>query len=127
MFRVVDGAFLDAFEGHTHHVLGVSWKFDGRRIVSGSADNTIKTWDLEAGIDKRKRDIKGHKSKVTTVSFIGNSDQFLTSSADKQVGLYRVEERRQVRKFEGATDYLYSAAASDDGKSIVAGGEDSIM
>lgn len=127
MFRVSDGAFLEALEGHTHHVLGVSWKFDGRRIVSCGADNSIKVWDLEADVDKRKRQVGGHKKEVTTISFIGHSDQFLTSSADMQVGLYRAADGRKVRSFEGATDYLYSAAASADGKSIIAGGEDSIL
>lgn len=127
MFRVADGQFLEAFEGHTHHVLGVSWKFDGRRIVSCGADNSIKVWDLEAEVDKRKRQVGGHKKEVTTISFIGSSDQFLTSSADMQVSLYQAQDGRKVRDFKGATDYLYSAAASADGKSIVAGGEDSVL
>ena len=108
MFRVDDGSFVRVFEGHTHHVLGVSRKFDGRQIASCGADNVIKIWDLEA-------------------SFVGYSDEILSSSGDKHVGLHRAENGAKVRSFDGATDFLYSAAASDDGRRIIAGGEDSVL
>ena len=32
-----------------------------------------------------------------------------------------------VRDFRGAADYMYSAAASADGKTIIAGGLDSVL
>jgi len=126
MFRVDDGSFLRLFGGHTHHVLGVSWKFDGRLIASCGADNVVKIWDLDSS-DKKKRPISMHKKEVTGISFVGYSDEILTSSGDKQVGLHRAGDGGTIRSFEGATDFLYSAAASDDGKSIVAGGEDSVL
>lgn len=125
IFRVDDGSFLRVFEGHTHHVLGVSWKFDGRLIASCGADNVIKIWDLEAS-DKKKA-ISVHKKEVTAISFVGYSDELLSSSGDRQVGLHRAENGGKVRSFDGATDFLYSAAASDDGRRIIAGGEDSVL
>ena len=35
---------------------------DGRRVVSGSKDNTLKVWDIETG--KCVATLKGHSSNV---------------------------------------------------------------
>lgn len=58
---------------------------------------------------------------------MGSSDEILTSSGDKQVRLHRAENGGTVRSFADATDFMFSAAASDDGKTIVAGGQDSVL
>jgi WD40 repeat protein len=34
-------------EGHTGHVYSVAFSPVGRRIISGSADNTIRVWNAE--------------------------------------------------------------------------------
>jgi WD40 repeat protein len=36
-------------EGHSWSVLSVAFSNDGSRVVSGSRDNTIRIWDVEAG------------------------------------------------------------------------------
>ena len=68
-----------------------------------------------------------HKKEVSVISFVGYSDEILSSSGDKQVGLHQAENGRKIRSFDGAIDLLYSAAASDDGRLIIAGGEDSVL
>ena len=37
---------LSLFTGHTSYVRGVALTSDARRAVSGSADNTLRMWDL---------------------------------------------------------------------------------
>jgi WD40 repeat protein len=34
-------------EGHTHYVRSVAYSPDGRRIISGSGDRTIRIWDAK--------------------------------------------------------------------------------
>ena len=38
------GDCLQKFTGHSDGILSVIWSRDGRMIVSGSADNTARTW-----------------------------------------------------------------------------------
>jgi WD40 repeat protein len=37
------------FAGHTSFVTSVGFSPDGKRVVSGSLDKTIRIWDSEAG------------------------------------------------------------------------------
>ena len=38
----------EPFRGHTNEVCSVKFSPDGRHIVSGSDDKTIRIWDAEA-------------------------------------------------------------------------------
>ena len=124
--RVVNlesGKLVKSFEGHTHHVLGVSWKRDGRTLASSGADNILKVWDFVSG--ERKKNIEGFSKEVTSVTFVG-MDQALASSGDTQVRLVK-ENGENVRTFAGPSDFVYSAAATPDGRIVVAGGQDSTL
>ena len=125
--RVVEletGKLVKSFEGHTHHVLGVSWKRDGRTLMSAGADNVIKVWDFVTG--ERKKNIDGFNKEVTGVRFIGATDQAVACSGDNQVRIVK-ENGDKVRSFEGVTDFMYSVAATPDGKTVVAGGQDGVL
>ena len=124
VIELASGKVIKSFEGHLHHVLGVSWKRDGRTLASSGADNVVKVWDFASG--ERKKNIEGFNKEVTSVAFIDATDQALASSGDNQVRLVR-ENGESVRTFSGATDYVYSAMATPDGKIVIAGGQDSML
>jgi len=42
---------IPTFRGHTGNVLSVAFSADGKRIISGSEDNTVKAWDADKGIE----------------------------------------------------------------------------
>jgi hypothetical protein len=54
----------------------VSFSPDGTRIVSGSADQTIRLWD--ASTSKELHTLKGHTSSVTSVGFSPDSMRLLS-------------------------------------------------
>ncbi len=121
---LVNGKIAKSFEGHTHHVLGVSWKRDGRTLASCGADNVIKVWDFVTG--ERKKTIEGFSKEVTSISYVSDSDQTLATSGDNQVRLVR-DTGDNVRSYAGGTDFMAAAAATPDGKIVVAGGLDSVL
>ncbi|MEK0448522.1 MAG: Chromosome partition protein Smc [Verrucomicrobiota bacterium] len=127
MARITDiaaGKVVRSFEGHTHHVLGVSWSADGRTVASAGAEGMVKVWDFVTG--DRKKNIEGFEKEVTAVRFVAASANLLTSSGDSRVRLVALDGK-EVRAFPEVADFMQSAAASADGKFVVAGGQDSVL
>jgi WD40 repeat protein len=112
------------FEGHTHHVLGVSWSADGRTLATAGADNMVKIWDFTTG--DRKKNIEGYDKEVTGVRFVAATPNLATSSGDNKVRLITVDGK-EVRAFPEVADFMQSVAVSADGKFVAAGGQDSVL
>jgi len=126
VFEVASGKFVRAFEGHTHHVLGVSWERTGRVLATGGADQQVKLWDPRTG-DQKRSNIKDLGKEVTSLNYAGYGNQFLVSTGNGIVRLYN-SDGNQVRNFGGVPgDFVYNTAASDDGKIIAAGGQDGVL
>ena len=118
VFQAEDATFERSFEGHTNHVLDVDWSADGLALASSGADNVVKLWDFEAGTQKKT--VKGHSKPVTSVAFVGGGGTLVSSSGDKSV-------RLGEQPLPEAGTFVHAAEASDDGKMIAAGGEDSVL
>jgi len=114
-----------SFEGHTHHVLGVAWRADGRVLVSSGADMVLKVWDARTG-DQLRTVQNQFTKEVTSVGFVAD-DMVVASGGDAKVRLINAANGNSQRDFGGTSEYMYSAAASGDGKTIIAGGLDSIL
>ncbi|HEY2841514.1 MAG TPA: c-type cytochrome domain-containing protein [Pirellulales bacterium] len=123
VFDLSTGKLSKAFEGHTHHVLSVAWQAQGRTLASGGADNVIKVWNFDTG--EQARTISGFNKEVTSLAFVGASDEAVSCAGDKLVYLHSLGSGKQVRNYPGASDFMYSAAITPDGKLVVAGGQDS--
>jgi WD40 repeat protein len=117
--------FVKSFEGHTHHVMGVGWTPDGKKIASCGADNFVKVWDYEKG--EKIRDMQGHQKQVTSLFFVGKTAQFVTGSGDASVRMWNAENGGNVRSFPGAADFVYAVSASTDGAVVASGCEDGVV
>ena len=125
--RVVDlasGKTTRSFEGHTHHVLDVSWQANGRSLVSAGADAVVKIWDAVTG--ERKKNIDGFKKEATGVGFLGNKAEVLASSGDASIAVYGLDGTRR-RVMEGARGFIFAESISADGRYAAAGGQDGVL
>jgi WD40 repeat protein len=120
----VTGKVLRNLEGHNNHVLGVAWERDGRTLLTAGADNLAKTWDCETAA--RRKNIDGFSKEVTSVSRGGPAGQAVLTAGDGQVVVVN-EDGGKGKAYNAGPDYLYSGAASADGRVIVAGGAEGVL
>jgi WD40 repeat protein/class 3 adenylate cyclase len=98
---------------------------DGKYIVSGSRDNTIKLWDAANG--KEIRTFKGHSNKVTGVGFAPDGKTVLSGSADSTLKLWDAASGKEIRSFNGHEGGVNSVGFSPDGSRIISGSADSTL
>ncbi|HWE01010.1 MAG TPA: c-type cytochrome domain-containing protein [Tepidisphaeraceae bacterium] len=125
--RVLDlstGKVVRSLEGHSGHALGVAWSHDGHTLVSVGADNSMRFWDAETG--ERGKVILGFDKEVAGVCYVGDADTAVAVSGDGKVRLVR-DSGGDVKTYPGPTDFVYSVAATADGATIVAGGQDGVL
>jgi WD40 repeat protein len=75
--------------GHIGGVRSVGLSGDGRRAVSGSADKTVRMWDVDTG--HCLRTLEGHKHPVLSVGLSGDGRRAISGSEDKTVRVWDVE------------------------------------
>ena len=92
-------------------------------LATAGADGVVKVWDFPGG--ERRKNIEGYGKEVTSIQFIGVTDQALTSAGDSKVRLVR-DNGSDVRAFTGCSDFVYAAAATPDGSVVIAGGLDGV-
>ena len=112
-------------EGHDNLVISVNFSPDGKTLVSGSWDKTIKLWNVETG--KEIRTLKGHDELVRSVNFSPDGKTLVSGSLDKTIKLWNVETGEEIRTLKGHDSGFNSVNFSPDGKTLVSGSNDSTI
>ena len=79
----------EPFEGHLSSVESVAFSPDGKLIVSGSGDETIRLWDAATGA-LHGEPLEGHLGSVNSVAFSPDGKLVVSGSNDKTVRLWDV-------------------------------------
>jgi len=128
--RITDretGKQLHAFEGHTSLVLGASLQANGRILASVGADGEVKVWNLVSGDRAGKQ--SGYKKEISSIRFIGLTDQAFVTTGEKKARILRVPvgNPSNVRELAGAVDVLHTGSVSAGGGLVAAGGESGVF
>jgi len=76
----IEGKELFKLTGHLGYVPSVAYSPNGKFIVTGSIDNTVKVWDANTG--KEIRTLAKHSDAVFSVAYSPNGKYILTGSFD---------------------------------------------
>ncbi|WP_110580089.1 nSTAND1 domain-containing NTPase, partial [Microcystis aeruginosa] len=109
-------------EGHDKLVTSVNFSPDGKTLVSGSWDGTIKLWNVETG--QEIRTLKGHDGSVSSVNFSPDGKTLVSGSWDGTIKLWNVETGQEIRTLKGHDGSVSSVNFSPDGKTLVSGSWD---
>ena len=108
--------------GHTELVCSVAFSSDGTHIVSGSADNSVRVWDVLTGQERHL--LKGHTDSVYSVAFSRDDSHIISGSNDESVWVWDALIGEEKHVLHGHTDRVTSVAFSSDDSHIVSGSYD---
>jgi WD40 repeat protein len=114
--------FLNSFSGHGDWVSSVTMTLDGRHGLSGSADRTVKYWDLSSG--QCLQSLQGHTEWVTTVCLSADGQKVLSGSADKTLKLWDLATGQCLQTLSGHTNWVLAACLSEDNEYALSAGGD---
>jgi WD40 repeat protein len=95
-------------------VHSVAFSPDGKQVVSGSGDRTVRFWDATTGATLQS--LEGHSDWVNSVAFSPDGKQVVSGSRDRTVRLWDATTGAALQTLEGHSSSVNSVAFSPDGK-----------
>jgi hypothetical protein len=104
--------------GHLAAIRDVAIAPDGKTIVSGSLDGTIKIWNLVDG--KLVRTLPGHRDWVFSIALSPDGKTIASSSRDGTIKIWNLADGKLLRTIS-APRPIYTIAIAPDGKTLAGG------
>jgi tetratricopeptide (TPR) repeat protein len=116
---------VNTLKGHEDSVRSVGFSPDGKKLASGSVDNTIKIWDVTTG--KVLNTLKGHESSVWSVGFSPDGKKLASGSVDNTIKIWDVTTGKVLNTLKGHESLVWSVGFSPNGKQLVSGSADNTI
>ncbi|KAK5808304.1 WD40-repeat-containing domain protein [Linnemannia elongata] len=117
-------AIIKTLTGHLGEISCVVFSPDNQHVASGSADNTIRIWNIQSGAAIRI--LEGH-SNVTSIAYSLNGDQIVSCSEDGTVQLWETSTGINFRTLDAEDYEIQCVAFSPTGPWVAGGGEDGVV
>ncbi|MFP4650991.1 MAG: WD40 repeat domain-containing protein [Phormidium sp.] len=118
-------------------ITAISFSPDGRLLLSGADDGTVKLWEVSADDGTVKlweklwevsegeyAKLAQHNSAIRTVAFSPNGEVLASASSDGIVTIWSLGQPQEIMRVEGQPDGISNIAFSSDNRQLAAGGDD---
>lgn len=116
-----------ALDDHRSGVRSVEFSRDGRKLLSGSDDNSLKLWSVDT--KRTIETLRGHHGWIAKAALSPDGQWAISASHDQQVRLWNLSGYEETRVLGGHVlnghgDAVLNAAVSRDGQFIATASRD---
>lgn len=118
---------VDVLAGHSAAVRSIRFSKDGKLLLSGGNDNTVRLWDVAS--HKLIKTLRGHAGQVSACTFSKDGQKALSAGYDHLVKLWDIAGYQEARVLQGKLlhghrDAILGAAFSPNGQQVVTASRD---
>lgn len=113
-----------SFSGHEDIVHSLAFSPDAKTAASGSADKTVRIWNLTDG--KQVRSIDAHASSVYCVAYSPDGKQIVSGALGSEMKLWNVADGTEIKTLQAGQDGVFRVSFFDEDH-LLSGGSDKIV
>jgi WD40 repeat protein len=95
---VTSHRLLRELSGHTNWATCVAYSSDGKQLISGSLDNTVRVWNPETG--EQTALLEGHEAPIAGVSFSNDLQNALSADRSGKVIVWDLANKSMERTWQ---------------------------
>lgn len=108
---------IHRLKGHKAAVRAVAATPDGKTILSGSDDTTVKIWDRDSL--KELRTLSGHTENISSVVVTSDSRRAITASQDGMIRIWELGTGQELSTLQGHSAGINAIALAPDNRTLV--------
>lgn len=113
------------FSGHGAAVLSVDYSADGRLVLSGSSDRTLRLWEAATGQERQR--LRGLEANLSSVALSRDGRLAIAGAMDALVHIWDLASGQELQPLRGHRGEVTSVAFSPDGDVVLSGSTDGTL
>ncbi|EAZ90378.1 WD40 repeat domain-containing protein [Crocosphaera chwakensis] len=111
--------------GHSLAVGAVAVTPDGKKLISGSCDGTIKVWDLATG--NLENTLKNHSYSINILAVTTDSKKVISGSRDQTLKIWDLDTENLENTLKNHSYSINILAVTTDSKKVISGSRDQTL